>query len=148
MMEAKESGCSLCRYVLANVNKPGKGGYYCTNQDSEKFGQEAKGGCDLYHRFNARPDMPFKDALETIVMCPKGAYPHHFFKFGEEGETKRPFYCLSFETNAQMLDWQEALMRCFDELMRLKKEAGDFADGQETLSDTLADDSERSEECR
>ena len=122
-----KNGCKMCRYGLADTRtRPRGNDYYCTNEDSPRFGEKAEGGCKHYHRFNARPDMSFKDALDMIIMCPKGAYTYQFFKFGDEGEAKRPFACISFESNKQMHDWREAHMRCFDELMRLKEEAGDF----------------------
>ena len=66
------------------------------------------------------------------VMLPRGAYPTWFFKFGQQGELKRPFYGISFENNKQMLDWRDAHQVCFDELMRLKREAGDFEDSEES----------------
>lgn len=120
--------CELCRFKLANIRGDGK--YRCANQDGPRFGQEAEGGCPQYDRFNPKPDMSFKDALEILLMLPKGAYPGYFFKFGQQGETQRPFLYISFVDNKQMNEWRDAHMVCFDELMRLKREAGDF-DGED-----------------
>ena len=85
-------------------------------------------GCADYDQFDAMPDIPFKDALDQLVMCPKGAYPSWFPLFGREGELHRPFLCITFVDNKQMLEYRDASLRCFDELMKLKKEAGDFVD--------------------
>lgn len=100
--------------------------YWCVNQDSSCFGQKTGCGCDKYERFNPKPDMSFKDALETLLMMPDGAYPDYWFKFGKTDEVSRPFYCISFKGNKQMFDYRDAMMRCFEELMKLKEEAGDF----------------------
>lgn len=127
--------CKLCRFVLADTKGDGK--YRCANQDSPRFGQETgpgwcdgnyAGGCPNYEEYIVMPDMSFKDALEQLVMLPKGAYPTWFFKFGQQGELRRPFYGISFEDNKQMLDWRDAHTVCFDVLMKLKKEAGDFVE--------------------
>ena len=131
--------CKLCRFVLANTRGDGK--YRCANQESPRFGQKTgpdfcndnySGGCPQYAEFDPMPDMSFKDALELLVMLPRGAYPTWFFKFGQQGELKRPFYVISFENNKQMLDWRDAHQVCFDELMRIKREAGDFEDSEES----------------
>lgn len=121
--------CDLCRFCLADVHS-NRNSYYCTNQDSEYFGKDVWNldKCDKHERFNPAPDMSFKDALEIIIMGPPGSYPSSFPKFGKEGEVSRPLICRTFTDNRQMLDYEEAHMRCFDELMRLKKEAGDFVD--------------------
>ena len=70
-----------------------------------------------------------EDALNTLIILPVGAYPDYFFLFGKEGETKRPFYCVSFTDNKQMFEYREAMMRCFEELMKMKEADGDFAKG-------------------
>ena len=68
------------------------------------------------------------DQHDQLVMCPKCAYPSWFPLFGREGELHRPFICITFVDNKQMLEYRDASLRCFDELMKLKKEAGDFVD--------------------
>ena len=122
--------CNGCKYVIADVHSRASGcdPYLCTNQDSQNFGKKVGAGCESYEKFKPRPDMPFKDALETLVTMPKGAYPDYWFLFGKEGETSRPFYCISFESNKQMFEYREAMMRCFEELMKLKTDAGDFTE--------------------
>lgn len=127
-MSNEEKTCQGCKYVLADTHKESKITYRCTNQESENFGKSVTelSGCAGYDRFNPRPDMPFKDALDQLVMCPKGAYPSWFFLYGREGELHRPFMCITFVDNKQMLEYRDALLRCFDELMELKMEAGDF----------------------
>lgn len=122
--------CKLCSFKLANVHGGADNSYYCTNQDSPQFGKEAVCGCDGYWKFDPRPQMSVKDALEMVVMLPRGAYPSYFFLFGKEDDLQRPCLFLSFESNRQMLEYREALMRLFDELMRLKREAGDFDEGK------------------
>lgn len=124
----KNDKCNGCKYVIADVYAPAKSPYKCVNQDSQCFGQEVGNGCSEYERFEPKPDMPFKDALEMLVMMPKGAYPDWFFRFGKTGEPKRPFYCISFESNKQMYQFRDAMMRCFEELMKLKTDAGDFTE--------------------
>lgn len=119
-------GCRLCKYVLADVHNNGPSPYRCTNQDSPRFGEETTEGCSEYEQFNSRPDISFKDALEKLVMMPRGAYTDYFFLFGKPNETSRPFYCITFTDNKQMFEYREAMLRCFDELMKLKEEAGDF----------------------
>ena len=124
--------CNLCRYVLMDTHAhDGYEPYRCTNQESPNFGQPTGEGCKEYERFNPRPDMSFKDALETLVMLPHGAYPDYWFKFGKEDEVSRPFYCISFESNNQMNQYQDAMMRCFDELMKMKRAAGDFEEPEQ-----------------
>lgn len=127
-MRDKKKTCQGCKYVLADTTYRKGNGYYCINQSSENFGRDVKGlsGCAGYDRFNPRPDMPFKDALDQIVMGQEGSYKSWFFKFGDEGEISRPALFISFVDNKQMLEYRDALDRCFDELMKLKKEAGDF----------------------
>lgn len=122
--------CKLCRYVIADTHARGAG-YLCTNQDSPHFGHPVGMGCDGYKRFDPKPNISFKDALETLVMLPKGAYNDYFFKFGKADECSRPFYCISFTDNNQMFEWRDAVMRCFEELMKLKKESGDFKEGNQ-----------------
>lgn len=120
-----ENGCEHCRYVCADSH--GKwDGYRCSNQDSPRFGEIVGKGCDDFERFNPRPKMSLKDALDKIVMLPKGAYNDWFFKFGKEDEFSRPIMWISFESNKEMYDYRDALEVCFEELMRLKKEDGDF----------------------
>lgn len=131
-MSEEKKTCQGCKYVLADTHKESKITYRCTNQDSENFGkpivEATSAGCDGYDRFNPRPDMPFKDALDQIVMGQDGSYKSWFFKFGDEGEISRPAMFISFVDNKQMLEYRDALLRCFDELMKLKKEAGDFSE--------------------
>lgn len=126
-MSNEEKTCQGCKYVIADttINRLC---YRCTNQESENFGKSVTelSGCDGYDRFNPRPDMPFKDALHQLVMYPEGAYTSWHFKFGNEGEISRPALFISFVDNKQMLEYRDALDRCFDELMKLKREAGDF----------------------
>ena len=127
-MSNEEKTCQGCKYVLADTHKESKSTYRCTNQESENFGKSVTelAGCDGYDRFNPRPDMPFKDALDQLVMGQDGSYKSWFFKFGDEGEISRPALFISFVDNKQMLEYRDALDRCFDELMKLKREAGDF----------------------
>jgi len=129
-MSEEKKTCQGCKYVLADTNKESAITYRCTNQESENFGKPivkaTSAGCDGYDRFNPRPDMPFKDALDQLVMGQDGSYKSWFFKFGDEGEISRPALFISFVDNKQMLEYRDALDRCFDELMKLKREAGDF----------------------
>ena len=129
-MSEKKKTCKGCKYVLADTTYRKGNGYYCINQNSENFGRDVKelSGCADYDQFDAMPDIPFKDALDQLVMGPKGAYPSWFPLFGREGELHRPFLCITFVDNKQMLEYRDASLRCFDELMKLKKEAGDFVD--------------------
>lgn len=129
-MSEKKKTCKGCKYVLADTTYRKGNGYYCINQYSENFGRDVKElcGCADYDQFDAMPDIPFKDALDQLVMGPKGAYPSWFPLFGREGELHRPFLCITFVDNKQMLEYRDASLRCFDELMKLKKEAGDFVD--------------------
>lgn len=128
-MSDEKKTCQGCKYVIADTTK-NRRCYRCTNQESENFGkpivEATSAGCDGYDRFNPRPDMPFKDALEQIVMGQDGSYKSWFFKFGNEGELSRPAMFISFVDNKQMLEYRDALDRCFDELMKLKTAAGDF----------------------
>lgn len=126
-MSNEEKTCQGCKYVIADTRKK-RCCYRCTNQESESFGKSVTelAGCDGYDRLNPRPDMPFKDALDQLVMNPPGTYGSWFFNFGDEGELSRPFMCITFVDNKQMLEYRDALERCFDELMKLKREAGDF----------------------
>lgn len=117
--------CKGCKYVIADINAKGPDPYRCVNQGSPNFGEKTGKGCELYERFNPKPDMPFKDALEKLILMDE-AYPNYFFKFGKPDESSRPFYWLSFKDNKQMLEWRDAMGVCFQELMRMKKEAGDF----------------------
>lgn len=122
--------CKLCRYVIADTHARGSK-YLCTNQDSPNFGHPVGTGCEGYKRFEPKPNIGFKDALETLVMLPKGAYNDYFFKFGKADEYSRPFYYISFTDNNQMYEWRDAVTRCFAELMKLKKESGDFKEGNQ-----------------
>ena len=128
-MSNEKKTCQGCKYVIADTQTD-RCCYRCTNQESENFGKAVlevtSAGCDGYDRFNPRPDMPFKDALDQLVMGQDGSYKIWFFKFGDEGEISRPAMFLSFVDNKQMLEYRDALDRCFDELMKLKREAGDF----------------------
>ena len=117
--------CELCKYVIAS-KKPGPPRYVCVNQDSPNFGKGVGTGCDEYDSFAAKPDMAFKDALEILIMCPQGAYPFHYFLYGDEDDMQRPCIMISFESNKQMMEYKEATMRCFEELMELKRKTGDF----------------------
>ena len=127
-MNNEERTCEHCKYFLADTHGESKIQFRCANQESENFGKEVQqpGGCDKRERFNPVPDMPFKDALDQLVMGPDGSYKSWFFKFGNEGELSRPAMFISFVDNKQMLEYRDALDRCFDELMKLKTEAGDF----------------------
>lgn len=120
--------CKLCKYVIAS-NKPGQPWYVCVNQDSPNFGKGVGPGCNEYDKFSARSVNEFKDALETLVMYPHGAYPSHYFLYGNEDDLGRPCIVISFENNKQMMEYRDANLRCFEELMKLKKEAGDFQEG-------------------
>ena len=121
--------CKGCNFMRADVHHKSSGGYYCINQDSPNFGKEAIYGCSEYEKFNPRPDMSFKDALDMIVMHPHGAYSSYYYLFGREDDFHRPMMCISFETNKQMEKYKEALLVCFDKLMDMKKEDGDFKEG-------------------
>lgn len=123
--------CKNCKYVLMDTHVDGMEPYRCVNQDSPHFGQAVGAGCDGFDRFNPRPDMPFKDALQMLIMLPEGSYSDYWFKFGKPDEISRPFYSISFKDNKQMFEWRDAMMRCFDELMRLKQEAGDFTEEEQ-----------------
>ena len=127
-MSDEKKTCQGCKYVLADTHKESKITYRCTNQESENFGKSVTelAGCDGYDRFNPRPNMPFKDALDQLVMGQEGSYKSWFFKFGDEREISRPFMCITFVDNKQMLEYRDAIDRCFDELMKLKTAAGDF----------------------
>lgn len=128
-MSNEERTCKYCKYVIADTQTD-RPCYRCTNQESKNFGKpivEVKSaGCDRYDRYNHAPDMPFKDALYQLVMGPEGSYKSWFFKFGNEGELSRPAMFISFVDNKQMLEYRDAIDRCFDELMKLKTAAGDF----------------------
>ena len=126
-MSEEKKTCQGCKYVLADTQTD-RCCYRCTNQESENFGKSVTelAGCAGYDRFNPRPDMPFKDALDMLVMGQEGSYKSWFFKFGDDGEISRPAMFISFVDNKQMLEYRDALDRCFDELMKLKTEAGDF----------------------
>lgn len=130
-MSEEKKTCQGCKYFLADTHNESRTQFRCANQDSKKFGHEVPqpGVCDKHDRFNPRPDMPFKDALDQIVMGPDGSYKSWFFKFGNEGELSRPAMFISFVDNKQMLEYRDAMDRCFDELMKLKTEAGDFTEG-------------------
>lgn len=127
-MSNKERSCQECKYFLADAHNETRIPFRCVNQESENFGKEVPqpGVCDKHEKFNPRPDMPFKDALHQLVLYPEGAYTSWHFKFGNEGELSRPALFISFVDNKQMLEYRDALDRCFDELMKLKMEAGDF----------------------
>ena len=134
-MSNEEKTCQGCKYVIADTTGENRSTYRCTNQESENFGTDiieaASPGCAGYDRFNPRPDMHFKDALDQLVMNPEGSYVSWFFKFGNEGELRRPAMFISFVDNKQMLEYRDAIDRCFDELMKLKREAGDFKEEEE-----------------
>lgn len=127
-MSNEKKTCQGCNYFLADTHNESRIQFKCVNQESENFGKEVPqpGGCDKHERFKPVPDMSFKDALDQIVMGPDGSYKNWFFKFGNEGELSRPAMFISFVDNKQMLEYRDALDRCFDELMKLKTAAGDF----------------------
>ena len=85
--------CELCKFKLANIRGDGK--YRCANQDGQRFGQEAEGGCPQYDRFNPKPDMNFKDALEILLML---FYTFHLWTISRctSGETRTWSALMSF----------------------------------------------------
>ena len=125
----KATGCQLCKFVSADTRQSGCP-YLCTNQDSPNFGKPTVDGCEEYERFRATPDMSFKEALECVVLPSDGTYTYWRFLFDGKDELNNPYYCISFADNKQMHRYRDALSVCFDMLMKLKEEAGDF-DGED-----------------
>ena len=131
-MSNEEKTCQCCKYFLADTHNESRIQFRCANQDSKEFGHKVPqpGVCDKHERFKPVPDMSFKDALDQLVMGPDGSYKSWFFKFGNESKlSRRPAMFISFVDNKQMLEYRDALDRCFDELMKLKTAAGDFTEG-------------------
>ena len=109
--------CKGCKYVTADIYSPASNPYLCANEDSPNFGEKVGAGCDAYERFEPRPNMSLYDAMKMIIELPNGAYPGWSFRFGRTGESNRPAYFISFESNKQMFLYREAMLRCFEELM-------------------------------
>ena len=118
--------CKNCTFVLMNQREGGTKGFFCSNDHSPKFGQKAQGGCEMCRHYNEK--LSFKDALEILLMLPEGAFPVNSYRYGKEDEMKNPFSAVCFKDNVQMHDYLRARLRCMEELIRLKREAGDFTD--------------------
>lgn len=122
-----------CVYVIANMREAGPKGFFCSNDHSPKFGQKAVCGCEMC--LQNRQKMEFKEALEMLLMLPEGAFPVHSYRYGKEDELENPFTAVCFKDNVQMHDYLRARLRCMEELIRLKREAGDFT--EDTCSDSV-----------
>ena len=136
--QGSELKCTVCRYCIANTGEDTWNGYYCINEQSERFGQvvtksgtkPAGPGCDKYEHTNhkAIQDMSLKDALQMVIMPPLSrSYPFYQFKF-KTTDSNGIWEARFFETNKDLLDYRDAVERLFDELMKLKEQDGDFDD--------------------
>ena len=123
--ENKVKYCN-CVYVIANMREAGPKGFFCSNDHSPKFGQKAVCGCEMC--LQNRQKMEFKEALEMLLMLPEGATTMHLYRYGDKDELTNPFAGIVFKDNVQMHKYMGAQLRCMEELIRLKKEAGDFTD--------------------
>lgn len=119
-----------CIYVIANMRGEGPQGFFCSNDHSPKFGQKAVGGCEMCQQ--SRRKMTFKEAFEMLLMLPEGASTLHLYRYGNEDELINPVAGVTFKDNVQMHDYMSAQLRCFEELMRIKEEAGDFDEDVES----------------
>lgn len=122
----KKDYCHLCRHVISDTHREKDNNYYCVNNNSASFGSVVGFGCEYYERFDARPNMTFKDALAKILLMDdtEGCYPDFWFQFNRDDDISRPFMCISFPDNYTMQEWRDAHMRCFEELMEMETKDG------------------------
>ena len=124
------SVCEGCIYKLFNRDH---GDYLCHNEKSESWGKptrDIKEKCPL-----AQPMRTYgiKELKQVFKELTTSFIPFYIYKMPKDKE--KPAIIISFESNNEMIKWQENLTELFVRYMKMADADGDFKEEKKDESE-------------